>query len=73
MQDGETTQGVELRCDNQAALALMRNPTHHQRAKHIDVCHYFLQERVARGEISSMFVPTNGMLADVMTKALPKP
>jgi hypothetical protein len=73
MQDGEDTQGIELRCDHQAALALMRNPTHHQRAKSIDVCHHFLQERVARGEINLMFVPTNEMLADVMTKALPKP
>jgi hypothetical protein len=45
VQDGEDTQGIELRCDNQAALALMRNPMHHQRAKHIDVCHHFLQER----------------------------
>jgi hypothetical protein len=75
MQDEGTQDmpGIELKCDNQAALALMHNPVHHQRAKHIDVCHHFLQERVARGEISIAFVPTKDMLADVMTKALAKP
>jgi hypothetical protein len=33
---------VEMKCDNQGALALLRNPTSHQRAKHIDVCHHFV-------------------------------
>ena len=51
----------------------MKNPVHHQRAKHIDVIHHFIQERVSRGEIKVSFVPTKEMIADVLTKALPKP
>jgi hypothetical protein len=69
----EKIQGTKLHCDNQAALALMKNPVHHQRAKHIDVCHHFIQERVARGELVVDYVPTKEMYADMMTKALPKP
>jgi hypothetical protein len=59
--------------DNQAALALARNPTNHQRAKHIDVTHHFVRERVARGEVKVEYCPSQDMLADMMTKALPKP
>ena len=71
--DEESLQGVKLYCDNQAALALMKNPVHHQRAKHIDVCHHFIQERVARGELIVEYTPTKEMPADILTKALPKP
>ena len=65
-------QPCKLFCDNQGALALMRNPTCHQRAKHIDVGHHFIRERVARGEISVEYCPTSDMVADVLTKALVK-
>jgi len=66
-------EGVVLHCDNQGALALQRNPTSHQRAKHIDVAHHFVRERVARGEIKVQYCPTQDMLADLFTKALAKP
>jgi Reverse transcriptase (RNA-dependent DNA polymerase) len=74
-----TLRGVEgaacitINCDNQGALALQRNPTSHQRAKHIDVSHHFVRERVARGEIEMQYCPTEDMLADLFTKALAKP
>jgi len=71
--DAHDIEGVKLYCDNQAALALMKNPVHHQRAKHIDVCHHFIQERIARGELTVEYIPTDEMIADIFTKALPKP
>lgn len=61
-----------LRCDNQGALALMRNPTSHARAKHIDVCHHFVRERVSRGDLKVEYCQTGDMIADIMTKALTK-
>ena len=64
---------VEIWCDNQGALALQRNPTSHQRAKHIDVAHHFVRERVARGELDLLYCQTNKMLADLFTKSLAKP
>ena len=56
--------------DNQGAIDLSKNPKHHDRTKHIDVCHHFVRERVASKEISVIYCPTNDMTADVMTKGL---
>ena len=60
-------------CDSSGALAQMNNTVGHQRAKHIDVQHHFLRERVARKEIKVEYLPTQDMVADVLTKALAKP
>ena len=56
--------------DNQGAIDLSRNPKHHNRTKHIDVCHHFVRERVATGEICVDYCPTGEMIADIMTKGL---
>jgi hypothetical protein len=37
-----------IRCDNQGAISLPKNPTHHARTKHIDVQHHFVRERVEK-------------------------
>ncbi len=31
-----------IRCDNQGAISLTKNPTHHSRTKHINVQHHFV-------------------------------
>jgi len=31
-----------IQCDNQGAISLTKNPTHHARTKHIDVQHNFV-------------------------------
>ncbi len=33
-----------IRCDNQGAISLTKNPTQHVRIKHIDVQHHFVRE-----------------------------
>ena len=63
---------VKLLTDNQAALSLMKHPIASARSKHIDVLYHFARERVARGEIIVRYVPTSEMVADTMTKALPR-
>jgi hypothetical protein len=62
---------VHIHCDNQAALALIKHPQASARAKHIDVAHHFVRERVTRGEVAFSFIPTSEMVADCFTKALP--
>ncbi len=40
-----------IRCNNQGAISLTKNPTHHAQTKHIDVQHHFVQEQVENGEV----------------------
>jgi hypothetical protein len=47
--------------DNQSALALIKNPVHHQRTKHIDIIYHALRGRVVRGEVMFEFCPTQDM------------
>jgi hypothetical protein len=61
-----------IRCDNQGAISLTKNPTHHAQTKHIDVQHHFVQERVENGEVQFEYCPTEHMVANVLTKALSK-
>jgi hypothetical protein len=61
-----------IRCDNQGAISLKKNPTQHARTKHIDVQHHFVQKRVENGEITFEYYSIENMMVDVLTKALPK-
>ena len=56
--------------DNQSALCLMKDATHHNRSKHIAVRHHFVRERVASGEIKVIWIPTKAQVADALTKPL---
>ncbi|KAJ9510619.1 hypothetical protein QJQ45_027503 [Haematococcus lacustris] len=61
---------VNLGCDNQAAIQLLHNPMATSRAKHIDVHHHFVRERISRGEVAFHYCHTSSMLADILTKPL---
>ena len=61
---------VRLLCDNQASIKVLKHPISSQRTKHIDVQYHFVQERLARNEISISYCKTEEMLADYLTKAL---
>ena len=62
-----------LLCDNNGAKALSSDPTHHSRSKHIDVRHHFVRERVDDGSLTIWRVPGHDNVADIFTKALPRP
>lgn len=61
---------VDIKCDNQGAIKLMKHPIAHARSKHIDVVHHFARERVTRGEIKFEFCGTEENVADILTKPL---
>ncbi len=61
---------VQIYCDNQGAIQLLKHPIASQRSKHIDVIHHFARERVARKEINFVFCRTEDMKANILTKAL---
>ncbi|PNW85445.1 hypothetical protein CHLRE_03g186800v5 [Chlamydomonas reinhardtii] len=64
---------VTIRSDSQGAISLARNPiSSSPLSKHIDIQHHLVRERVARGEVAVEYCPTEEMVADALTKALPE-
>ena len=70
---GVSLQGlVVINADNQGSIALTRNPVFHDRSKHIDIQYHFARDLIRAGRISLNYVPTAEMLADLLTKSLPR-
>ncbi|WVZ78237.1 hypothetical protein U9M48_025983 [Paspalum notatum var. saurae] len=67
---GTEPRAPELKVDNQSAIALARNPVHHDRSKHIDTKFYFIRECSDRGQIILRHTPSEQQLADILTKPL---
>lgn len=59
--------------DNQSAQALSKNGIKSERTKHIAIKYAFIHDEVDRGRVKLQWVPTTEQLADVLTKALPRP
>ena len=62
---------TQIREDNKSAIAIATNPIHHQRVKHMDVKAHFLRDHLSKGDIELVYCPTEDMIADALTKALP--
>jgi Reverse transcriptase (RNA-dependent DNA polymerase). len=58
--------------DNQGAIALTKNPEHHERSKHISIQWHFTREKVEEGLVDIRYTPTSKQVADGLTKALPR-
>ena len=58
---------TSILCDSQGAIALAKNPEHHQRSKHIDLRYHFVREQVSGGAISLVYTSTSDMAADQLT------
>jgi hypothetical protein len=63
---------ITIHVDNQAAISHAKDPTDHARTKHIDIKHHFTREAIVNGAIELEYVRTEDMIADILTKALPK-
>jgi hypothetical protein len=62
-----------LHCDNNSAMELSKDSKFHARTKHIDIRYHFIREAVENRMITVKYVPTKENLADIFTKALPRP
>jgi len=56
--------------DNQACIAIAQDPASHRRTKHIDVRYHYIRELIAYGKATVDYIPTEAMVADILTKAL---
>ena len=51
---------------------MTKNPQFHGRSKHIEIKYHFVRDKVAEGIVEIQYCPTTEMIADMLTKALPK-
>jgi len=66
------SQATTIMEDNQGAICLARNPVTHSRSKHIDVHYHYISEALNDGIINLQYCPTHDMIADTLTKPMPK-
>ena len=66
-----TTEPTVVFKDNQAAIAMMKNPQFHGRSKHISIKYHFVRHKVNDGTINISYCPTTERIADMLTKGLP--
>jgi hypothetical protein len=61
-----------VNADNQGSIALAKNPVFYDRSKHINIQYCYTCELGKQERVQLNHVPTNNMLADVLTKSLPR-
>jgi len=62
--------GMNLYCDNKAAIAISQNPIHDDRTKHIEIDRHFIKQNLEEGVICFPFVRSEDQFADVLTKVV---
>lgn len=62
--------GLLLKCDNTGASRLSRENVFSPRSKHVDVTYHIARDYVSKGVIQLEHLPTDDMVADMMTKPL---
>ncbi|KAL4378362.1 hypothetical protein GQ457_02G027480 [Hibiscus cannabinus] len=71
--DPNSADYFELLSDNNSAIQIAKNPVQHDRTKHVEIDRHFIAEKIKKGTAKLFYIPTDGQLADSLTKALPKP
>ncbi|MBW0500336.1 hypothetical protein O181_040051 [Austropuccinia psidii MF-1] len=63
---------IDLKCDNQGAIALCVNPLYQHRTQHINICINWIRDLINSNLVHISYIPTNLMWADLFTKGLGK-
>jgi hypothetical protein len=57
--------------DNKSTIDMVKQGrSTNQRTRHINTRYYFIKDRIANGELSLVYKPTEDMIADLLTKPL---
>lgn len=59
-----------LNMDNRGAISLTHGAGDSNQMKHIDICYHFICSHVKENHIKVQFIPTDEMIADILTKNL---
>ena len=71
MDQGYAMGAIDVGEDNQSVLAMLeRRKFNNARTRHINIRYFFVVDRIKSGELKMVYVPTDLMLADFMTKPL---
>lgn len=62
--------GMILHCDNKSAKDIATNNSYSDRTKHVDVKASFINQKINNGIIKMVYLPTDQMLADFLTKGI---
>jgi len=65
-------QPITLFIDNNRAIDMTKTYRGHKRAKHIDVRHHFMKEKIEKGEFTPVYIPSEDNVADLLTKTTSK-
>jgi len=66
------TSPIDVFCDNQNVMELLKNVVRLKHSKHIDVSYLFTRKLVEKKEIIFRYLQINMMPAHALTKALPR-
>lgn len=68
----KATDPMTIHQDNLSTIHIATNPMQFtKRTKHIDIKMRFIEEAVEKGVVKLVYCPTENMVADILTKALP--
>ncbi|XP_074299785.1 secreted RxLR effector protein 161-like [Silene latifolia] len=66
-------EATDILVDNKSARAISKNPVCFTKTKHMKIKFYAVRDAQQEKEVKLIYCPTEDQLADIFTKALPKP
>ena len=69
---GFSQQTIIIKEDNQACIALTKNPEDHEGTKHVQVKYHVIRDYVNKNIVKFIYCPTADQLGDIFTKAIPE-
>ena len=66
----ESIGATPIKVDNQAAIALSKNPEYHKRTKHVGIRYHRVRQEQENKVVAVEYVPTESNPADILTKGV---